>query len=414
MEPLPIFVPFYSLEFRPPVCHTLTTSQVAANSVARAAHRFTPGSEMGNEEHRAILRRGVEQWNAWRQAHREIRPDLSQEDLSRVDLSLVDLSGVILSQADVRGADLRQANLSGALLISARMSRANLSGALLGWAHLRGANLYGADLLGVDLREADLREADLRDANLRDANLRGADLSQANLSGADLTRASLIGASFPNATLDRCSVYGISAWDVRLDGTIQTNLRITPSAEPEITVDNLEVAQFLYLLLHNDKIRQVVDTVTGKVVLILGRFSHERKPLLEALRDALRQRGYVPVLFDFSGPESKNTTETVVLLARMARFVIADLTDPGSIPYELAKIVPDAHVPVQPLLLAGTTTFAMAGDLWMAREMLPVYRYTTTRELLADLPERVIEPAEAKVKEIQFMRATAIMRSGLP
>jgi hypothetical protein len=97
----------------------------------------------------------------------------------------------------------------------------------------------------------------------------------------------------------------------------------------------------------------------------------------------------------------------------MARFVVADLTDPGSIPYELAKIVPDAHVPVQPLLLAGTTTFAMAGDLWLAREMLPVYHYATPQELLAALPEHVIEPAEAKVAEIQRERASALLRSGL-
>jgi hypothetical protein len=59
----------------------------------------------------------------------------------------------------------------------------------------------------------------------------------------------------------------------------------------------------------------------------------------------------------------RDTTETVILPARMVRFIIADLTDPGSVPYELAKIVPDAHVPVQPLLLTGAGTFAMAGDL---------------------------------------------------
>jgi hypothetical protein len=37
-------------------------------------------------------------------------------------------------------------------------------------------------------------------------------------------------------------------------------------------------------------------------------------------------------------------------------------------PSELAKIVPDARVPGQPLLLEGTNTFAMAGDLWLARK----------------------------------------------
>lgn len=254
---------------------------------------------------------------------------------------------------------------------------------------------------------------DLFEADLRKANLVGVDLAGANLCEVDLIGAMFVNTSLVNATLDGCSVYGTSVWDVRLDGATPTNLCITGSGEPAITVDDLRVAQFLYLLLNNQEIRAVLDTITSKVVLILGRFSEERKPVLESLRDALRQHGYVPVLFDFAGPTSKDTTETVTLLARIARFVVADLTDPGSIPYELAKIVPDAHVPVQPLLLAGTTTFAMAGDLWLAREMLPVYHYTTHRELLVGLPERVIAPAEAKVEEIQRERATALLRSGL-
>jgi len=51
-------------------------------------------------------------------------------------------------------------------------------------------------------------------------------------------------------------------------------------------VDDLdEGAQFVYLLLHNEKIRSVIDTTTSKVVLILGRFS---RMVLDALRDGLR------------------------------------------------------------------------------------------------------------------------------
>jgi hypothetical protein len=35
-----------------------------------------------------------------------------------------------------------------------------------------------------------------------------------------------------------------------------------------VTVDNIEVAQFVYLLLHNEKIRDVIDTV-GRGSLVL-------------------------------------------------------------------------------------------------------------------------------------------------
>jgi hypothetical protein len=48
----------------------------------------------------------------------------------------------------------------------------------------------------------------------------------------------------------------------------QQDLVITRAGEPEITVDNIEVAQFVYPLLHNQKVRDVIDTITSKVVLI--------------------------------------------------------------------------------------------------------------------------------------------------
>jgi hypothetical protein len=57
------------------------------------------------------------------------------------------------------------------------------------------------------------------------------------------------------AILTDCRIYGIAAWNVELKGTSQNNLVITRDGEPTITVDNLEVAQFIYLLLNNSKIR---------------------------------------------------------------------------------------------------------------------------------------------------------------
>jgi hypothetical protein len=50
----------------------------------------------------------------------------------------------------------------------------------------------------------------------------------------------------------------------------------------------LRLAQFLYLLLNNEKIRQIIDTVTSRIVLILGRFTEVRKATLDGIRDELR------------------------------------------------------------------------------------------------------------------------------
>jgi hypothetical protein len=41
---------------------------------------------MANEEHLAILRQGVEAWNAWREANPLVRPDLTREYLSAANL----------------------------------------------------------------------------------------------------------------------------------------------------------------------------------------------------------------------------------------------------------------------------------------------------------------------------------------
>ena len=162
---------------------------------------------------------------------------------------------------------------------------------------------------------------------------------------------------------------------------------ITQESEPEITVDNIEIAQFIYLMLNNQKVRDVIDTITSKVVLNLGRFTADRKAVLDALREVLRKRNYVPILFDFNVPATRDITETVSLLARMARFIIADITDPSSIPKELEAIVPGLAVPVQPLLEGSSRPYAMFKDYWKYDWVLPVYRYEGLEQLLEKLPE---------------------------
>src|SRR6266536_2330534 len=150
------------------------------------------------------------------------------------------------------------------------------------------ANQEHLDILkqGVDTWNKWKREHLEIRPDLRYADLREADLSYADFSGATLVETNLSG-----ATLTECYIYGISVWNVQLVGAKQDNLAITQKGEPTITVDNLEVAQFIYLLLNNPKIRDVIDTISKKAVLILGRFTSERKVVLEALREELRTHG---------------------------------------------------------------------------------------------------------------------------
>ena len=263
------------------------------------------------------------------------------------------------------------------------------------------AQLIYVDLTGAHLSEAYLIWANLSEANLSEAELRDADLSEANLFHADLSRSALVKTNLSGATLTGCSIYGISAWNLSLEGTKQLNLNVSDEDEPAIMVDNLEVAQFVYLLLNNERIRQVIDTITSKVVLILGRFTSERIRVLEAIRVSLRQHGYLPVLFDFDKPTSRDLTETVSTLAHMARFVIADITDAKSIPQELQAIVPNLpSVPVQPLLLASEDEYGMFEHFKRFDWVLEAYLYTDVDEVIASLEDRVIAPAEAKASEL--------------
>jgi uncharacterized protein YjbI with pentapeptide repeats len=348
-----------------------------------------------------ILRKlGVAGWNEWRKSNPTRNVNLRRQSLfgyfgpdpglaaGRIRSPLkkghvTNLAGINLSNADLTDAFIESANLDGA----------DLTGAILDGANLTDANLSNARLNGAILRDARLRRASLMNAELRQADLMYTQLNGADLSGADLTGA---------------NVYGVAAWNVKIsDQTKQSNLRLQNYNEPALIVDSLQVAQFIHLLVHNQSIRDVIRTVTSKVVLILGRFTPPRKEILDALREELRrpEYGYVPIVFDFAAAEDRDITETVTLLARMARFVIADLTDPASIPQELQAIAPDIRVPIRSIIEQGQP-YSMSHDLlkypWVVR---PIYRYENKTLLLAKLKDEIIDVTEAKLREIANLRA---------
>ena len=146
----------------------------------------------------------------------------------------------------------------------------------------------------------------------------------------------------------------------------------------------------------------MINTITTKVVLLLGRFTPERKAILDAIRDELRKQDYVPVLFNFDQSQSRDITETVTTLAHMARFIIADITDAKSIPQELAFIVPNLpSVPVQPLLLSSQQEYGMFEHFTKFPWVLPMHRYLDLASLLASFKDQIIEPAEKKAKALE-------------
>lgn len=335
---------------------------------------------MANPEHLAILKQGVEAWNKWRKEHPDTVPDLSR--------------------AELQGLDLSKTNLG----------RAYLRGAKLDNTILRSAILWKADLAQAHLHDTDLREANLRKANLFEAELIRAKLQRANLTGT-----LLVDTKLQQADLTGCFVYGCSVWNVELEGAAQLDLVLLDAHsssnewnpdlvnQSAITVDHLEVAQFIYLLLNNEKIRNVIDTIGKKGVLILGRFTEERKAILHAIRDELRDRyNLLPIMFEFDPLSSQPTIKTLSTLAHLSRFVIADLTDAKSVLQELTTILKDLPtLPVKPIIHESDSLPPMGDSFLIMQSMLRPYVYTTREKLLSDLQNEVIEPAEERVKKFE-------------
>ncbi len=318
-----------------------------------------------------------------------VHPRLSLDHpicFSRSNLGFSKIGSVSLQKARLEAVEFSGANLQGMNFRSAILRRANFN----------GANLSSADLRGADLRWADLKGAILDNADLEGANICGTDFTAASLERANLARTIAIETKFRRTKLSGAYIYGIAAWSVDIEDAKQQDLVITKSGEPEITVDQLEVAQFIYLLLQNDRIRDVIDTIGKKAVLILGRFTSHRKKVLDAIRSELRNRGFLPIMFDFDKPSSRDTVETVSILAHISRFVIADLTDAKSVLQELQRIVPGLpSVPVQPLLAQSDCEPGMFDHLGQFRSVLPIHRYESIVDLLESLDVSVIGPAQA-------------------
>jgi hypothetical protein len=234
--------------------------------------------------HLAILKEGVNRWNEWRRENPEIRPILYEADLKKetcvAKLELPNFSNANLINSDFRGMELVEPNFH----------EANLGGAKLCHAILTSANFCRTDLY----------ETDLSDATLTKANLQGTQLAKT---------------IFERATLKDCKIYGLSAWDLNLKEAKQENHIIRyryqsegqyadVSKEAQITVEDLQVAQFVYLFLDNKNIRNVIDTMTSKVVLILGRFTDERKKVLDAIRSVLPQMDLTPIVLTSRFPRT--------------------------------------------------------------------------------------------------------------
>ena len=407
---------------------------------------------MANAGHLDIVRDRIDLWNEWRRQNTKVVPDFSGADMAELnlagaDLAKADLTGARLAGANLGGANLSRAKLFRAELSQADLSRANLFKANLSQADLAGANLNGADLSGAfliranlsgasllgaclkganlgqaslfraklnkavlaqasffksDLSEADLSQADLTGANLQEAVLERTNLRSANLANANLCFATMLKTNLENAVLDNCAVYGTSLWDVNMVDSLQRDLDIMPAQEPVLSVDSLRTAQIVGMLLHHEKARYEVFSITLNTVLVIGRFPPGRKPVLAAIKEALRRVDYSPLVLDFHLPGSGDKNQIVKTLGRMSRFVIADLTDDRRVADTLDSVVHFLpSIPIQPIGQAGREQGLADSHYHKYRWVLPVWRFKDADDLAAKFGREVVEPAEQRAAELR-------------
>ncbi len=338
-----------------------------------------------------LLKNNAIAWSEWRNRHPNQTPSLREvnfvKELMKDKKDIFDLPhfyNVDFTKVDLHMSSLRNCFFDNCSFDGAKITFADLVDAYFTDCTFRDVNMRVSKIGSATFSDCIFESSDLSYCSAENTSFEGSKFTDTILE-----HVSFVENNFSNTQLIGCSVYGISSWDLNLDNSVQNNLIVTKENQPTITVDNIELAQFIYLMINNTKLRNIIDTITSKVVLILGNFSPERKTVLNEIRERLRFYDYIPVMFDFEKPSSRNFTETVYTLAHMSRFVVADLSSTRSVGHELATIVPKLpSVTFYPLIVSGDKEYGMFSDLLEYNWVRPIMTYETNQ--IGDILKKII------------------------
>jgi hypothetical protein len=242
---------------------------------------------MANPDHLAILKQGVQAWNAWRMQNWRILPDLAGADLRKTHLERANLSSTLqsLSRKPVGATDIKRANAIENFYrrLNSTDKETPRAGSNFLNALDRSSCLQNADLRGAYLSEADLRGADLSGADVSEADLIGTDFTDTNLTSADLSHAVLGKTLFLNTTmvdarnLDSCEHLGRS--------TVDLSTLLSSGVLP---------VQFLRGCGVPEPVIEYLPSLRTQAVAFYSCFisySHADKPFARALHATLQARG---------------------------------------------------------------------------------------------------------------------------
>jgi uncharacterized protein YjbI with pentapeptide repeats len=335
-----------------------------------------------------ILLRGVKAWSEWRKSNPGplsfIAPDwydspgpggVQLKGNNRVNFSGMNLSGISIYRAFAEGI------------------------------HVRGAVFDGSLFEEGDFSRADFGEAIFRNTRFNKTILTGANFDGATFINCNLNRVNLVGAHFRVREITETVVYGIAAWDlVTSDDMKQSKLVIEKTydlysdfieqGKVPLMVEDIELAQFVYYLSNHKKMRDTLNILNDRGVLLLGRFKDGGLKRLYAMREWFRNKGYVAMIFDFARPDNLSLTETVVTMAGLSKFVVVDLSG-SSVPAELQSILTQIKKPV----LAFGDPYALFPDVADQTNVLTI----------EGGEEHLLKGLEEKMPEIEKLHAERIV-----
>lgn len=150
---------------------------------------------------------------------------------------------------------------------------------------------------------------------------------------------------------------------------------------------------------------EIMSELSKRRVLILGRFTGRRLKVLEEIKTHLtnHENRYIPELFTFRKPKSRDLVEAIIGFAALSRFVIADLSEPKSVQSELEAIVPHFQsVPVVPLINRTGKEYATFASVQRRQNVVkPTVRYRDADDLMKKLDDEVVPLAEQKLTEVR-------------
>lgn len=336
-----------------------------------------------------IILQGAKIWNAWRERH----PYL---DLTFNRPNWYDCPGP-------GGLQLKGKNL-------VDFSGMNLSGVRIFNAFAEGLHLRDALFDGSHFEEGDFSRADFRGATFRNTKFNKTILTGANFDGAtfincNLNRINLVGASFRVQEITETVVYGLAAWDLEtspemkqsklvIEKTYDLYSDFMQQGKVPMLVDDIELAQFVYYLSNHKKMRNAINILNDRGVLLLGGFKNGGLERLYAMREWFKHKGYMAMIFDFVRPDSLDLIETVITMAGLSKFIVVDLSGP-SVPAELDAILRAIERPV----LAFGKPFAL----------LPTLARKTKMLMIEGDDSNLLDHLEDKLPEIERLHAVHLM-----